>query len=179
MNVAVDNAVPGNWFSRNHRRIAEIGTGHILYAIFNWFFDDVLYVYAIYRLGLVSGGAFMTTLSLIQCAATLLLYERMRIDWVGGSSIIRLAGIPEPRWRQRLMVWATERGAAVVFVLLCIFQDPFITTAYFRGGRFDGLRARDWRIFLSSVLLSNFYWTLRSGVLAALLVSAWRWFGHR
>ena len=178
MNVAVDNAAPGNWLSRNRRRIAEIGTGHILYATFNWFFDNVLYVAAILQLGLVSGGALMTALSLIQCAASLVLYEHIRIDWVGAGSIAQLAGVPNPAWWQRLIAWATRRGAVVVFLVLCIFQDPFITTAYFRGGRFDGLRSRDWRLFFASVLVSNFYWTLRSGVLAAVVASAWRWVGH-
>jgi hypothetical protein len=116
----------------------------------------------------------MTALSLVQCAATLWLYEQMRIDWVGAGSLAKLADLPHPAWWQRIILWATRRGKAVVFLALCIFQDPFITTAYFRQGRFDGLTGRDWRIFLASVLVSNFYWTLRSGMVAALLVGAWR-----
>ena len=59
-----------------------------------------------------------------------------------------------------------------------VFQDPFITTAYFRQGRFDGLRLRDWLLFLASVVVSNAYWTLRSGAVATLLVGAWRWLSH-
>lgn len=164
-----------SWIRRNRARLAEVGTGHALYATFNWFFDNVLYVYVIYRLGLLVGGAIMTFLSLVGCAAKLLLYERMRIDWVGAGSLARLSCIPNPSWWQRIISWATRRGAAVIFLALCVLQDPFITTAYFRQGRFDGFRARDWQIFFGSVLVSNFYWTLRSGVVAAVLVSAWQW----
>jgi hypothetical protein len=174
----MENSISTSWFSRHRRRIAEVGTGHFIYATFNWFFDNVLYVLVVYRLGLLVGGAIMTALSLVQCGATLLLYERMRIDWVGAGSLARLSCIPDPSWWQRIIIWATRRGDAFVFVVLCIFQDPFITTAYFRRGRFDGLSARDWRIFFGSVFTSNFYWTLRSGAVAAIIVGAWRWLTH-
>ena len=56
----------------------QIGAGHTIYATFNWFFDQVLYVYVIYRLGLVTGCVVMTFLSLIQCGATLVIYECKR-----------------------------------------------------------------------------------------------------
>lgn len=146
-----------------------------MYATFNWFFDNVLYIFVIYRLGLILGGAIMTLLSALQCALLLLLYERMQIDWVGAGSVVRLSSLPDPNWWQRILIWAARRGTFSIFVALCIFQDPFITTAYFREGRFDGLKARDWRVFFGSVLLSNGYWTLRSGALAAILVGTWDW----
>jgi len=150
-----------------------VTSGHALYGTFNWCFDNVLYVYAVHRLGLLAGGALMTCLAGLQCAATLLLYERMRIDWVGAGSLAHLTTIENPAWWQRVILWAMQRGNAFVFVALCVFQDAFITTAYFRRGRFDGLTVRDWRIFISSVLLSNLYWTLRSGAVAAALSGVW------
>ena len=117
----------------------------------------------------------MTFLSLVVCAITLLLYERMRIDWVGVGSLARLSEIPNLSWWQRIIVWAMRRGAAVIFLVLCIFQDAFITTAYFRHGRFDGIKTHDWLIFIGSVFVSNIYWTMRSGVVVAIFVVAWRW----
>jgi hypothetical protein len=173
--VGMPDALAVGWFRRHRQRLAQIGTGHLLYATFNWFFDNVLYVFVIYRLGLIVGGAIMTMSSLVQCAATLFVYERMRIDWVGVGSLARLSSVPNPSWWQRIVRWAMRHGNAAIFLALCIFQDPFITTAYFRQGRFDVLNGRDWRIFFGSVFVSNFYWTLRSGVAAAILVSAWRW----
>lgn len=163
-----------NWICQNRRRLAEIGAGHTLYALFNWFFDNVVYVYAIYRLGLVAGGAFMTLISLLQCGLTLVIYEHMRIDWVGAGSVARLAETPSPTWWHWVLGFSMRRGKFLTFLGLCAFQDPFITTAYLRGGRFDGLSPRDWRLFFASVLVSNGYWTLRSGVVAALLVSIYQ-----
>ena len=156
------------------RRIFQVGVGHATYAAFSWAFDNVLYLYVVYRLGLLVGGALMTALSLTLCAATLVAYERMRVDWVGAGALERLASLPSPSWWQRLILWADRRGALPVFLALSVFQDAFITTAYFRRGRFDGLRGRDWRVFLGSVLVSNLYWTLRSGVIIAALVAVWR-----
>lgn len=173
--VVMHNDLAIGWFTQHRQRLAQIGIGHFLYATVNWLFDNVLYIFVVYRLGLIVGGAIMTMISLVLCAATLLVYERMQIDWVGAGSLVRLTSVPSPSWWQRIVRWAMRRGNVAIFLALCIFQDPFITTAYFRQGRFDGLDGRDWRIFLGSVFLSNFYWTLRSGMAATILVSAWRW----
>lgn len=175
MNERGQSSAPASWLVCHGSRIAEVGFGHALYAAFNWFFDNVLYVFVVYQLGWLRGGALMTLLSMFQCGASLMLYERMRIDWVGAGSIARLSGLPAPTWWQRTLIWADRQGTVFIFVALCVLQDPFITTAYFRGGQFDGLRRRDWQLFLASVLVSNGYWTLRSGTLAALLVGASQW----
>ena len=173
--VALPEPLGLGWLRQHRQRLAQIGTGHLLYASFNFVFDEIVYVYVVYRLGMLVGGGIMTTFSLVQCAITLLIYERMQIDWVGAGSLARLASVPNPCWWQRIVRWAMHRGKVAIFIALCLFQDPFITTAYFRQGRFDGLTGRDWRIFFGSVLVSNLYWTLRSGVAAAILVTAWRW----
>ena len=155
--------------------LARIGIGHGIYGVFNWFCDHILYVFVVYQLGLVIGGGLMTAFSLTQCLITLLVYERMRVDWVGAGALAQIRIGRPTRWRQALN-WITRQNNVVAFLSLSFFQDPFITTAYFRCGRFDGLKTRDWRIFLSSVLLGNLYWTLRAGFLAKLISmarSAW------
>lgn len=173
--VVIPDTLAVGWFKQHRLRLAHIGLGHLVYATVNWFFDNVLYIFVVYQFGLLVGGAIMTTVSLVLSAATLLVYEKMRIDWVGVGSLARLTSVPNPSWWQRIVRWAMRRGNVAIFIALCIFQDPFITTAYFRQGRFDGLDGRDWRIFFGSVFLSNLYWTLRSGLAAAILVSALRW----
>lgn len=177
MNVQTEKmpSLRATWLSRHRRRITEVGIGHTLYATFNWFFDNILYIYVIYRLGLITGGALMTLLSLLQCAATLMLYERMRIDWVGAGYIATLKHITNPTGWQRIILRCQQSGAVAVFFALCIFSDPFITTAYFREGRFDGLSGRDWKIFIASGFASNFYCSLRSGAIAAVLLTAFQW----
>lgn len=176
--VTMPWSLAGGWLWRHRQRLAQVGTGHLLYASFNWFFDNILYILVVYHLGLLVGGLIMTALSLLLSVATLLVYERMRIDWVGAGSLARLSEVQNPSGWQRLVLWAMGRGKVAIFIALCVFQDPFITTAYFRQGRFDGFNGRDWRIFFASVLVSNFYWTLRSGAVAAVLVGTWHWLGQ-
>lgn len=48
----------------------------------------------------------------------------------------------------------------VVFLFLSIKFDAFITTAYMRRGKFNGMGKRGWAIFMGSLLISNVYWTL-------------------
>lgn len=115
MNSSGENVIILNWFNRHRRRIAEIGIGHAIYASFNFFFDQILYVYVVYRLGLFVGGSIMTALSLVQCAITLIIYERMGIDWVGVGSLSRLSNIPHPSWWQRIIIAATGMGAPQFF----------------------------------------------------------------
>lgn len=156
------------------RRVAEIGVGWSLYTLVSWLFDHVLYVYVVYRLGILVGGAVMTTLSLFACLAALVVYERMRIDWLGVGIIDGLLNDPNPSWYRRLISGAARYGAISTFIALCVYQDPFVTTAYFRRGRFDGLRLRDWRIFFASVVVSNGYWTVRSRAVAGIFVAVWQ-----
>lgn len=173
MNAPSTNMPAMSWLMRHRRRLAQIGLGHLLYAGWNFFFDQVLYVYVIWRLGLVLGGAIMTGLAGLACLLTLLLYQRMKIDWVGAGSLAALEKVDSPAWWQRIILWASRKGGAVVFVALCIFQDAFITTAYFKRGHFGRLSGRDWAIFAGSLLGSNLYWTLRSGAVATVLVTVW------
>lgn len=171
--LVADNPPNHSRFRRHWHRLIQVGTGHAIYGAFNFIFDQIVYVYIVYRLGLLVGGIIMTSFSLMQCAATLVLYERMKIDWVGAGSLANISIVTKPAWWQRMILWAERRGKFVIFFALCVFQDPFITTAYFRRGRFDGLQLLDWKIFFASVLVSNVYWTLRSGLMAAILVRAW------
>ena len=57
----------------------------------------------------------------------------------------------------------------IMFFLLSIFQDSFITTAYLRHGRKEGLGGRDYIIFFSSSIVSIGYWALRNGIIAETL----------
>jgi hypothetical protein len=158
----------------NYKRFTIIGLGHLLYAAFNWVFDHVIYVYAIFTWGMLMGGGLMTLLSLIQCALTLHLYEKMQIDWVGAGALHNWDSQKPTSLSGRLFRHISKKPK-VVFVFLCVFSDPFITTAYFRKGRFNGLAAQDWRIFIYSVLLINGYWICVSALLGNGIVTLWQW----
>lgn len=158
----------------NYNRLTLIGLGHLLYAGFNWLFDHVLYVYSVFTWGMLLGGGLMTLFSLTQCAITLHWYEKMQIDWVGAGALNNWDAQQSTSLLSRLYRRITDKKQAV-FVFLCIVSDPFITTAYFRQGRFDGLTRHDWRIFFCSVLVSNGYWICVSALLGTGIANLWQW----
>lgn len=156
------------------QRLARIGTGHTLYAGFNWVFDNVLYVWVVYTLGMVKGGALMTAASFAQCALTLVVYQRMRIDWVGTGLLAEIRLKRERTRLERALVWASERHPAVIFTLLCVFQDPFITAAWFKQGSFERLTRRDWAIFLAAVVVANLYWIFVASLIGQAVAALWQ-----
>jgi hypothetical protein len=163
-----------SWAREHLHRIAEVGVGHMLYYVVSWLFDNVLYVWVVYRFGLFKGGLLMGTLATLICAVILMTYQRVRIDWVGAGSIGRLVQSEGLATWQRVLRWADHKGGWVVFGILSLVQDAFITTAYFRRGRFGPLESKDWQIFFGSAVVGNFYWTLRSGAVGAVIIEAYR-----
>lgn len=170
----VSRVAQGQLYTSMYERLTFIGFCHLLYAGFNWVFDYVLYVYAVYNLGAVIGGSVMTVLALVQCALTLLIYERMRIDWVGAGAIHEWQDQHCKTFAGQIFRRIKDNPRAV-FIFLCIFADPFIITAYFRKGRFNGLRAKDWYLFFGSGIISNAYWICVSVMLGSGAVSLWHW----
>ena len=156
------------------QRLARIGTGHALYATFNWVFDNILYVYVVYTLGVLRGGALMMAASFVQCAITLVAYQRMRIDWVGTGLLAEIRARPQRTRIERALVWASNRHPGLIFTLLCVFQDPFITSAYFKQGSFERLSRRDWAIFVAAVVVSNVYWIFVASLIGQAVAAAWR-----
>jgi hypothetical protein len=168
--VAATSAAPATW-----QRCLQIGSGHLLYGGFNHIFDYVLYPYAVYTLGMVAGGALMTLASLFQCALTLMLYERMAIDWVGGSLLMDLARKDKPTLADRAILSVAHRSKPLSFLTLCAFTDPFIVTAFFRRGAFNGLRERDWQLFFLAVVVCNLYWIVVADAIARGVAVLWHW----
>lgn len=156
------------------QRLAQIGTGHALYATFNWVFDNILYVYVVYTLGVLRGGALMMAASFVQCAVTLVVYQRMRIDWVGTGLLAEIRAKPTRTRVENALVWASNRHPGVIFTLLCVFQDPFITAAFFKQGSFERLSRRDWAIFVAAVLVSNLYWIFVASLIGQAVAVLWR-----
>lgn len=66
-----------------------------------------------------------------------------------------------------------KKSDHVVFLFLSIKFDPFITTAYMRHGKFNGMTKRDWKIFTGSLLLGNVYWTLACYM--GIMLFEWVW----
>lgn len=189
----------------NKKRIKQIGIGRLIYDTTSWVFDNPAYIAMIAWLGPLAGGAIMTSLSLMICFITLLVYEWMKIEWTGVDVVddLREQGIAYARKinnrgkhqnvRQLLVrviffipakifvmaMWLMNKyGDIAAFFVLCILQDPFYTTAFLRHGKFDGLSRKDYIIFFASVLFSNGYWILRSWGIIEAIRFIWRIIVH-
>jgi hypothetical protein len=67
-----------------------------------------------------------------------------------------------------------QKSDPFVFLFLSIKEDPFITTAYLRHGKFSGMSRRDWKIFMGSLLVGNAYWTLACFMGITLVEWGWK-----
>lgn len=138
-------------------RVAELGAGLSANAALTYGFDYLLYPYVVYRYGVLQGGAIMALASFTLCLLLIRLYDWSRRDWLGIEAIKELKAGGSCCWA-RLAAWFLNKSEPVAAVFLSIKFDPFITTLYLRQGAYSGLSARDWRIFLFSLVLGNGYW---------------------
>lgn len=166
---------------RKRRSLSVIAAGEIIYTTGSWLFDNPLYIFMIAYHGPLLGGGIMTFLSLIISVLTLLFYNWLKIDWVG-VGIVEKIKEDGHKWTARLhsasfltrilaffpvqvfhlIRWALKKGDVAAFFALSVFEDPFLTTVYLRRGSFDGLKRKDWQIFIASVVVSNGYWIVRN-----------------
>jgi hypothetical protein len=160
------------------RRLALVGGGHLVYGSFNHVFDYVLYPFVVYTHGVMTGGALMTLASLLQCALTLIVYQRMEIDWVGAGLVNDLAQTYPNTGVGRLLTRVTGSSRLLTFFGLCAVTDPFIVTAFFRRGRFHALTAQDWNLFFTSVVVCNLYWIVVADLIAHGAVVLWNSLMH-
>ena len=152
-------------------RIAIVAIGLPGYSLSSQIFDYGLYPWAIWELGPWQGAALMTLLSFLICWATLLFYDWAKKDWLGIETIKALKEYAGDSHFARALRWAVNKGDAALLVILSIWTDPFVTVAYLRQGahQYNGMSARDWRIFMLSLAISNGLWsvTLFTGMSAA------------
>jgi hypothetical protein len=87
------------------------------------------------------------------------LYDWLKRDWFGIEFVKGLRFYDGRSRLRRILAWLLNRSDVLAFVVLSIRYDPFITTAYFRRGQYNGLARRDWWVFLGSGLVSNIAWT--------------------
>lgn len=143
-------------------RLAELSIGLTAISFSNYLFDYLLYPFVIYQAGILKGGIVMTFLSFIVCILIMKFYDWSKRDWLGIEAIKEIKTYKGTRKIGRFTSWIMKKSDPVIFLFLSIKFDPFITTAYMRHGanQFNGMSKRDWKIFISSLILSNAYWTL-------------------
>jgi hypothetical protein len=158
------------------RRIATFGLGMTLYGIFNWVFNNPIYMIAVGYYGVVKGGLVMMGLSYVQCLLLLGVYDKMGVDWVGVGYLDELRIKSKLTRGERIILWTIRRGGNWTvprFIVLNILADPFIVAVHFRQRQFAGITRQDVCVLSLSVLTSNLYWIIRTGTLV--LVIKWVW----
>lgn len=146
-----------NVFPGSITRFAQLALGVASLKAVTLCFDYLLYPFVIYRFGVLCGGAVMTLLDAITCFVTLLFYDRSKRDWLGVESLKGLRDYDGDSKIRLLAAWLLRRRA-VMFVVLSLRFDAFITTIYLRRGAYNGMTNRDWNTFRSSILLGNLCW---------------------
>lgn len=140
--------------------VRYVPVGIAFLHIVNTLFDYALYPFVIYSAGPIRGGIIMTILSLFACLAILTVYDLTKKDWLGMEAMRSLRFRHPRNTIEKAVRWLLNRSDPVAFVALSLYYDPFITTVWLRNIQYGGLSRRDWRIFLSSLLLANAFWTI-------------------
>ncbi len=168
---------------------AKLATGLSLYGVWSWILDNPLWIAVIGWLGLINGSILMTFVAIVNNFIFLVIYQKKENDWLGtnGLELMKEHG---DKWARkvhehrnffirtifwvpalffRLLVWAVRKNNALAFITLSIQTDSFITTAFLRGKVGGKLARKDYKVFIGSSALGCLYWSLRNGVILAIL----------
>lgn len=131
----------------------------------NWLFNYPLYGYVMWRFGLQKGFLIMAFLSFLVCWIYIIIYDIIKKDLFLIEDVkdyVEKVASYNGKWKAlRILALVVKRGGKITaFFLLSFFKDPFYATAYCRNGKFNGLKGKDWLIFLASVVVSNVPWAL-------------------
>jgi hypothetical protein len=158
------------WLKKINLKILVIG--HLIFQTFDYAFDYVLYPFVIYKYGPLYGGVAMAALAAAICLGILWVYDLLEKDWLGIETVKELVEnffkeeeeMAKKSWKKtgkKILYWVFHRNKVGQFIFLSLHFDPLITTIYMRPGYhlYNGFSRRDWKIFWSSVIVSNAWWT--------------------
>lgn len=140
-------------------------TGATTFTVINYSFDFVLYPFALYKLGVVVGFFTMMLLSFLFCWGYFIIYDYLKRDFLGiefsKEKMSSIIASEDSVGLKLLLVRVLRKSRAFLFVFLSIYFDPFVAVAFERKGNFayNGLSARDWRLFIISLIISNGFWS--------------------
>ena len=111
----------------------------------------------------------MVLITSVENLATLILYFRMKIDWLGYEYVNHLKQWADTKTGiKKIIGSALRKSDLVVFFLLSTLRDSFETTAYFQH-KDNTDKIRTGFIFTTSLIVGNLYWSL--GV--ELFINSW------
>ncbi|MFA9214709.1 MAG: hypothetical protein ACEQSR_12820 [Candidatus Methylacidiphilales bacterium] len=140
-------------------------TGATTFTVINYSFDFLLYPFVLYNLGVVVGFFTMMFLSFLFCWGYFIIYDYLKRDFLGiefsKEKMSSIIASEDSVGLKLLLVRVLRKSRAFLFVFLSIYFDPFVAVAFERKGNFayNGLSARDWRLFILSLIISNGFWS--------------------
>lgn len=159
-------------------KIFTILAGQAFYRITGWLFDNPFYIFIIAKYGMVKGWIAMTILSAILNIILIRFYNKTEKDWLGIEAIKKVKKYDGKSQIRKILTKIIRKSDAVAFIVLSIFEDPFITMTYLKSGSYGKMEKKDWKIFLYSTILSNGYWTLRNSVIIEAFRYLWKSFAN-
>jgi hypothetical protein len=141
------------------KRFATIVLGHTVDQIVAKAYNYGVYTFVLVSLGMKWGTVVMTLLSFLVCLAYIKLYDWAKRDWLG---LELLKEIREDEGKGNWFSKILRRGDWVALVILSLWKDAFYTTVYMRKGahEYSGMGKREWKIFITSLLIGCFGWSL-------------------
>ena len=122
-------------------------------------FDYVLYPIILVWLGNEDGAVVLTILATIINVLIIRVYDWSKTDWLLIEKIKHMGEREDHTgWKAHVFKFA-RKNKVLTFLVLCA-DDPVTVTLYFRKGsyQYNGMSARDWKIFIASNVVSNLYW---------------------
>lgn len=162
--------------TRPHRVV----TGTAFYSSVCWVFDYPFYSWVLWHLGPLWGGGVMILLSIPFDLLTYKFYDWSQEDWFAIEHVKSLKHYTGKNPFNRLIGWILRETPVVVQVpVLSLRFNSFVVSAFLREGSytFQGLSARDWRIFWWSFLIGQVYWiiVIGSGIEVVQLIYQYLW----
>lgn len=168
---------------RSVRKISLVAVGHTGKKVEEFLTDQLLYgvvsaycISAYGWMGPVVTFLVMTPVSILLCLLYIRLYYWAGKDLFGFEALKEMGENIEKEGK----IWQCAKrvirlGDTSAIIVLSILFDPFMTTVYMRRGleKYDGLDKRSWRIFWTSVVISNGFWSIRWGAIAGIAIEIW------
>jgi hypothetical protein len=162
----------GSVLAAQKERISIIGIGLMGNALLTYGYDYVLYPFTVMKYGMFEGGIYMSIGSFLICWLMILFYDWSKKDWLGIEALKEAREYHGTSKFRRWIANAMKNHDIIAIIVLSINFDPFITTAYMRRGinKFNGMKLRDWKVFLLSFFISNAYWIVASYYGATMII---------
>lgn len=138
---------------------ATFSAGLAMRWVINHGFDYLLYPIILVALGSTVGGIVLTVLATVINIFIIRAYDWSQTDWFLIEKLKSKVN-DDSHTGLRARIYNFIRKNDVLMFFLLNLDDPVTATLYLRKGhyQYNGMKKRDWIIFLCSNVVSNFYW---------------------